>query len=73
MRVKIGIVFAVAAALFFVSADFSNLLIWTIEAQRAFQNQMAAAVLAIRNGDPGAYFALLSAAGAYGFVHALGV
>ena len=72
MRVTIGIGFAVAAALFFVNADFSNLLIWTIEAQRAFQNQMATAVLAIRNDDPGAYFALLSAAGAYGFVHALG-
>ena len=72
MRVTIGIGFAVAAALFFVNADFSNLLIWTIEAQRAFQNQMATAVLAIRNDDPGAYCALLSAAGAYGFVHALG-
>lgn len=72
MRVTIGIGFAVAAALFFVNADFSNILRWTIEAQRAFQNQMATAVLAIRNDDPGAYFALLSAAGAYGFVHALG-
>ena len=73
MRVTIGIGFAAAAALvFFVSVDFSNVLIWTIEAQRAFQNQMATAVLAIKSDDPGAYFALLSAAGAYGFVHALG-
>ncbi len=45
---------------------------WAVTWQRAFQNQMAGAIAALRSGDPGAYAALLAAAGAYGFVHAVG-
>ncbi|MEM6972845.1 MAG: hypothetical protein AAF577_08565 [Pseudomonadota bacterium] len=45
---------------------------WAVAEQRAFQNEMALAVHGLRAGAPGAWFALLAAAGGYGFVHALG-
>ena len=66
--------FLVAAAAFviFLSLDTASIGAWVIEQQRAFQNQMASAIRALRGGDPGAYAALLAAAGAYGFVHAIG-
>lgn len=73
MRIAFALclVFCAVLAVFFV-LDFSGLAAWASEAQRGFQNQMAGAVRALKSGDPGAYFALLSAAAAYGFVHALG-
>ncbi|WP_425051784.1 nickel/cobalt transporter [Psychromarinibacter sp. S121] len=52
--------------------DLSWLARWAVEQQRAFQNEMAGAVRALRTGSPGATAALLLAAGAYGFVHAVG-
>ncbi|MEM0946177.1 MAG: hypothetical protein AAGK37_02135 [Pseudomonadota bacterium] len=55
-----------------LGVDTTGLQSWIVEQQRAFQNQMAAAIRALRTGDPGAYAALLAAAGAYGFVHAAG-
>ena len=61
-----------AACAVFLSLDFGNLGAWAMDQQRAFQNQMAGAVRALRAGDTGAYAALLAGAGAYGFVHALG-
>lgn len=73
MRIAIVIGFTATAALvFFLGVDLSHVLVWTIEAQRGFQNQMATAVRAIKSDAPGAYVTLLSAAAAYGFVHALG-
>ncbi|MEL6522242.1 MAG: hypothetical protein AAFQ66_14845 [Pseudomonadota bacterium] len=45
---------------------------WAAEQQRSFQNQMASAVRGLRSGEPGAYLALLLAAGSYGIVHAVG-
>lgn len=45
---------------------------WAVAEQRAIQNEMARAVQAIRAGAPGAWLALMAAAGAYGFVHAVG-
>ena len=60
-----------AVTLFFV-INFDGLLAWAIDAQRGFQNQMAGAVRGLKAGEAGAYVALLSAAAAYGFVHALG-
>lgn len=45
---------------------------WAVQQQRAFQNELALAVHSIRSGDITAWFALLAAAGGYGFVHAVG-
>ena len=45
---------------------------WATEAQRGFQNLMADAIRNLKSGDTGALLALFGAAGAYGFVHALG-
>lgn len=61
---------AVAAGLYLV-VDMSRFAAWAIEAQRGFQNLMAAEIRAIKAGDPAAYAALLGATAAYGFVHAL--
>ncbi|MEM9231676.1 MAG: hypothetical protein AAGB10_18940 [Pseudomonadota bacterium] len=73
MRV-VSVVFVavlISLAVFWV-ADFNALSQWVLDQQRAFQNQMAASLRALRAGDVGAYFALFAATGAYGFVHALG-
>ncbi|MEM7378756.1 MAG: hypothetical protein AAF460_14795 [Pseudomonadota bacterium] len=63
---------AVAAVAFFWALDMNAFAIWAAEQQRTFQNAMAAGVRGLRTGQSGAWFALLSAAGAYGFVHAVG-
>lgn len=57
---------------FLVSVDFTGVMWWAVEKQREFQNQMASAIRALRMGEPGAVAALFAAAGAYGFVHAVG-
>lgn len=62
----------VAAILVFGSSDLSRIANWAVGAQRDFQNQMAGAIRALKSGDIYAYFALLGATAAYGFVHALG-
>lgn len=73
MRIAVAVfLLAAATLLILLNVDTASLVAWVIEQQRAFQNQMAAAVRALRSGDPGAYAALLAAAGAYGFVHAIG-
>ena len=51
---------------------FPGVMDWAATQQRAFQNEMAAAVRAIRSGAPGGWAALLLAAGSYGVVHAAG-
>jgi len=51
---------------------FPGVMDWAATQQRAFQNEMAAAVRAIRLGAPGGWAALLLAAGSYGVVHAAG-
>lgn len=65
---------AVAVALLVVltATDLSGLAAWAVERQRGFQNDMAGAVMALRAGQPGALAALIGAAAAYGFVHAVG-
>lgn len=73
MRLTFAICLGVLAALLlYLSADFGRVVAWAVDMQRAFQNQMADAVRALRAGEPDAYFALLGATLAYGFVHALG-
>ncbi|MEL6477537.1 MAG: hypothetical protein AAFR17_09430 [Pseudomonadota bacterium] len=62
----------VAAAVVIAEAWFPSLAVWAIEQQRAFQNEIARAVYALRAAEPGALVALMSAAAAYGFVHAVG-
>ena len=66
------IVLAVAAIAALVNAWFPTLATWALQQQRALQNEVATAVNDLRAGAPGAWLALLSAAGAYGFVHAVG-
>lgn len=61
-----------AATLILGSIDLSRIAIWAIDAQRDFQNQMAGAIRGLKGGGRYAYSALLGAAAAYGFVHALG-
>ncbi len=74
MRVLIPALFvAAAAALFLLGASlFPGVMDWAVTQQRAFQNEMAGAVRAIRSGAPGGWAGLLLAAGAYGVVHAAG-
>lgn len=73
MRLILLLCVIVAAALAtYALVDLTWLSGLAIEAQRGFQNQMAGAVRGLKAGDPGAYLALLTATGAYGFVHALG-
>ncbi|MEM0943950.1 MAG: hypothetical protein AAGI70_08390, partial [Pseudomonadota bacterium] len=67
-----GIILAVVAAALVAQASFPWLTLWAVEQQRAFQNEMAQAVHALRRAEPGALMALMAAAGAYGFVHAVG-
>ncbi|MEM6728602.1 MAG: hypothetical protein AAF618_08895, partial [Pseudomonadota bacterium] len=73
MRLAFFALLAVAASLaLYAAADFTRLSFWIIDTQRGFQNEMARAVQALRAGEAGAIAALCLAAGAYGFVHALG-
>ena len=61
-----------AAFAIYLFLDLSRVSIWALDAQRGFQNQMAAGVHALKTGEASAYVTLLSATAAYGFVHALG-
>lgn len=70
--VGIGLACCVALLALLFVADTASVTQWALEQQRAFQNQIAGAVRALKAGDPGAYLALFTAAGAYGFVHAVG-
>ena len=73
MRIIVPTAITVAiATIVYAALDFGSVSAWAIDLQRSFQKQMAGAVRALKSGDPGAYAALLGAAGAYGFFHALG-
>lgn len=63
---------AVLAFLVIGLTDMSALAQWAAQKQRAFQNAMAAAVRGLQSGETGAWTGLLTAAAAYGFVHAVG-
>lgn len=56
----------------YLMLDFDALARLAATEQRGFQNDMAAAVRGLRSGETGAWLALLTAAGAYGFFHAVG-
>ncbi len=72
MRLTIAAVLMSAVLVAYLSVDLDGIARWAVEQQREFQNGMASAIRALRSGDPGAYAALFAAAGAYGFVHAVG-
>lgn len=76
MRVIHVVFFALTAVLLLAAlwwaSDVNAMAAWAAHYQRGFQNDMASAVRALRMGTPGAWAALLGAAGAYGFVHAVG-
>lgn len=74
MRIAVPIMLILAAILLFAigKSTFPSVMDWAATQQRAFQNEMAGAVRAIRSGAPGGWAALLLAAGAYGVVHAAG-
>lgn len=56
----------------FLTLDLDAFGRWALEEQRGFQNNMASAVRGLKSGETGAWAALLAAAGAYGFFHAVG-
>mgnify|MGYP000542420488 CR=1 FL=1 len=74
MRIIVPMALILAALVLFAvgSILFPGVMDWAATQQRAFQNEMAAAVRAIRSGAPGGWAALLLAAGSYGVVHAAG-
>lgn len=67
----VAVIMLSAGAVFF-ALDMTALVQWAAERQREFQNAMAGAIRGLRTGQPGAWSALLAAAVAYGFVHAVG-
>lgn len=75
MRVLIPALLILAAVTLFALGEslFPGVMDWAVTQQRAFQNEMASAVRAIRSGAPGGWAALLLSAGAYGVVHAAGL
>jgi len=74
LRIIVPMALILAALVLFAvgSILFPGVMDWAATQQRAFQNEMAAAVRAIRLGAPGGWAALLLAAGSYGVVHAAG-
>lgn len=68
----VGLVVLAATLAMIAGTYFPALAAWAIEQQRAIQNDIALAVHDLRSGEPGAWLILLGAAGAYGFVHAVG-
>lgn len=69
---SLGAVLALILLALWLSGGLLALERWVIEAQRAVQNQLAAGVRAIKQGQPGALVALLAVCFGYGVLHAAG-
>lgn len=69
---SLGILIALILLALWLSGGLMLLERWVIEAQRALQNQLAAGVRAIKQGQPGALIALLAVCFSYGVLHAAG-
>jgi nickel/cobalt transporter (NicO) family protein len=67
-----GLVVALALVLLWATGAMDVLSRWALTAQRDVQNAMAGAVRALRGGQPGAFWALMTVCFGYGFVHAVG-
>jgi ABC-type nickel/cobalt efflux system permease component RcnA len=67
-----GAVLAVALGFVWLLGGLDPVQAWVLEQQRQVQNALAGAVRAIKGGQPGAIFGLLSVCFAYGFLHAAG-
>ena len=67
-----GAILALILLALWLSGGLLVLERWVIEAQRAIQNELAAGVRAIKQGRPGALFALLAVCFSYGVLHAAG-
>lgn len=69
---SLGAVLALILLALWLSGGLLALERWVIEAQRTVQNQLAAGVRAIKQGQPGALLALLAVCFGYGVLHAAG-
>ncbi|NEX48494.1 hypothetical protein G3572_20040 [Rhodobacter sp. ETT8] len=67
-----GLAVALALALSWAGGWLEPLAVWAAGQQRAVQEALAAAVRALRAGEPGAWSALLAVCFSYGFFHAVG-
>jgi ABC-type nickel/cobalt efflux system permease component RcnA len=67
-----GTVLALAFGLVWLLGRLDPVQAWVLEQQRQVQSALAGAVRAIKGGQPGAIFGLLSVCFAYGFLHAAG-
>lgn len=74
MRIAIlpTVILAAIGSAYLAKIWFPSLADWAIEQQRAFQTDIATGVYALQAGEAGALTLLISAAAAYGFVHAVG-
>lgn len=63
---------AILVVIAWLFVPWANVSIWAAEQQRAFQNAMARALLAVQQGEPRAIWTLCLATFAYGLVHAIG-
>jgi nickel/cobalt exporter len=69
---SLGVLLALILLALWLSGGLLVLERWVTEAQRAIQDELAAGVRAIKQGRPGALFALLAVCFSYGVLHAAG-
>ena len=68
----LGLGIAVVLAGLWVTGGYAALQSWVFQAQRAAQSTLATAVRAIKTGQPGALWGLLTICFTYGVLHAVG-
>ena len=68
----LGLGVAAALAVLWLTGGYAGLEVWVVQAQREAQSTLAAAVRAIKTGQPGAMLGLLTICFSYGVLHAAG-